>query len=289
MPKKEEKKKDEETAVGGSEFQTPKTETSPNKEAEITNPISELSEPKTPETAESPEKTTTEIAMNPISATEETNTTPPMDSESTTTTTPALETLPIDQVTSEKAVQETYPLADEIEKDAMKKKSLFSSLLIFRNKKGKIVLLILGVLLIIGLAIGTVMNANNEKLSFMKMKTKTRETVVLSPTAAPSPSPTPVAVEKSSLSIQIQNGSGKSGVAGKMKDLLVEKGYTGSIDTGNADNYDYENTIVKIKPTKSAAESELRKDLSENYTLSEDQEKLEDSSEYDVIIIIGAE
>lgn len=297
MPKKEEKKKeDEKEAEKVPEAEETKDQTE-KKEAieesgEDTKPISELAQEGTTKPTESTEKEEKEkditmepVSVNPVGTTE----TPPIitPSEPSTPTNP--ETLPIDQITDSKPVQETYPLADEIEKDAIKKKSFFSSLLIFRNKKGKIILLILVILLIIGLAAGTIMNTNNEKLSFMKLNNKTRETVVLSPTQPPSPTPTPVAVDKASLTIQVQNGSGESGVASEMKNFLAEKGYEGTIDTGNADNYDYTETVVKVKATKASIEETLRSDLSETYTLSEEKEELEDSSEYDIVIIVGAE
>ncbi len=296
MPKKEEKKKEEEKEVEqtpeSSEATKEESETkdTPNDSTDETKSISELVEENAPTKPETLSEKSDAISMDPIAATAASPTEPQtQDTETTTGNTTGPETLPIDQISEPKAVQETYPLADEIEKDGIKKKSFFSSFLIFRNKKGKIVLLILAVLLVIGLAVGTIMNANNEKLSFMKRDNKTRETVVLSPTQSPSPTPTPVAVNKESLTIEVQNGTGESGVAGKMKNFLVEKGYEGTIDTGNADNYDYTETVVKVKSTKTSIEEEIRRDLAESYTLSDEKEVLDDSSEYDVVIIVGAE
>lgn len=292
MPKKEEKKKEEEKIQNTQEAEV-KSESEdqvPKEAADEAKPISELTEQASPKTIADDKVGEPEgITMEPISAEGPPEVQTPTSEPATNTQSAPSDTLPIDQIGEPKPTQETYPLADEIEKDATKKKSFLSSLLIFRNKKGKIILLILAVILIIGLAIGTIMNTNNEKLSFMKLNTKTRETVVLSPTQAPSPTPTTTAIDKTSLTIQVQNGSGESGVAGVMKDLLIENGYEGTIDTGNADNYDYTETIVKVKSTKASIEEELRTELSKNYTVSEEKEELEESSEYDIVIIVGSE
>lgn len=286
MPKKEEKDKKEETVEGKSETETvekePQSE-SPKEPAGSEQIISEASAQPSSEEAITPK---TNISMDPIATPAEATATPAVEP-----TTPAAQSgiSAIGEPAAEKPTLETYPLADEIEKDAQKKRSFLSTLLIFRNKKGKIILLCLIVLLLVALAAGTILNSKKDKLSFMNRNNKPRETVVLSPTQAPTPTPVPAEVDKKTLKIEVQNGTGESGVAGKMKNLLVEKGYEGTIETGNADNYDYTETVLKIKKTKIGIQKELETDLSEDYSLSKSVETLEDDSDYDVVIVVGAE
>lgn len=289
MPKKEEKKEEKSVAEESTVAAEKEKGTASQEVQETQTPATDTNtvEPTTPQIPE-PETT---ISMTPVGETPVQSSTPEQvpaqQTVQPTITTPS-ETLPIDQA-GEKPIQETYPLADEIEKEALKKKSFFSSLLIFRNKKGKIILLILVILILLGLGAGTILNAKNEKLSFITKRSKTRETVQLSPTQAPIPTPTSEPVDKKTISIQVQNGNGESGVAGKMKNLLIENGYEGTIDTGNADNYDYTNTVLKVKKTKLGIEKDLRESISKDYTLSETTEELSEDSEYDIIIIVGAE
>jgi hypothetical protein len=110
------------------------------------------------------------------------------------------------------------------------------------------------------------------------------------PTSTPTPTPTPdvSSLDRSTLSVQVLNGSGTSGVAGKMKALLEEKGY--SVDnTGNADTYDYESTEVLVKAEHEAFLSLLEEDLQEDYVVGSSVATLEDDVPYDVRIIVGKE
>ena len=287
MPKKEEKDKKEETVEEKIEPETAEKESQPEPSKEPAGSEQIISEASVQQQTNEPVTPKTNISMDPI-ATPAGDTSDPVVAPIAT---PAAQSgVPaVDETVAEKPTQETYPLADEIEKDAQKKRSLLSALLIFRNKKGKIILLCLVALLLVALAAGTILNSERDKLSFMNRNNKPRETVVLSPTQAPIATPVPAEVDKKTLKIEVQNGTGESGVAGKMKNLLVEKGYEGTIETGNADNYDYTETVLKIKKTKIGIQKELETDLSDDYTLSKSVENLEDDSDYDVVVIVGAE
>lgn len=101
------------------------------------------------------------------------------------------------------------------------------------------------------------------------------------------PTPTPAAeLDREDLSIQVLNGTGKSGAAGAAQTVLEDKGYQ-NIETGNADNYDYEQTVIKLKDAKMSFFEMLSKDLKDDYDVSSDPKTLDEESEYDAVVIVG--
>lgn len=108
-------------------------------------------------------------------------------------------------------------------------------------------------------------------------------------TQEPSASPTPeVDVEIDAFSIEIQNGSGIAGEAGRAKYLVEGEDFV--VDTtGNADNYDYEETVIQAKEGVSEAWiDQLKEVLGGKYAVKSSVEKLDDGdSDSDVIVIIG--
>lgn len=133
-------------------------------------------------------------------------------------------------------------------------------------------------------------------------------TVAVEPTEEPTPevtgdltptkkqtSPTPKATStpkytpdpsKSGLTIQVLNGSGEKGVASQMAETLRSLGYTVS-STGNADTFDYQNVTIQIKSTKSNLLTQLRKDLSSDYTVGSTTTDLSASTSADAVVIVG--
>lgn len=117
-----------------------------------------------------------------------------------------------------------------------------------------------------------------------------------SPSATPAtsgtPSGSPAPTRKASIqsakdmNIQIQNGSGAEGVASQARDFLKSKGYA-YFETGNADNYDYSGTTVKVKSSLEKYAATLKKDLSEKYTLASGSASLPDDSLFDAVVIVG--
>ncbi len=113
-----------------------------------------------------------------------------------------------------------------------------------------------------------------------------------SPTSTSTPTPTTNPVDnatglnRSNLSIAIQNGSGTAGVAGKASDLLKGLGYN-VVSTGNADNFDFTGTTVKVKATKKNYLPLLIKDLSGTYTVASSSSDLDATSSADALVIIG--
>jgi hypothetical protein len=130
-------------------------------------------------------------------------------------------------------------------------------------------------------------------VSVYRRAMKGRETAQVEPTPTLAPveevqaTPTP-SINRADLKIQILNGSGVKGAAGEAASFLEEKGYE-DIKTGNADAYDYEETVVQIKEDKKDFLDILRADLAENYTLAEETETLEADSSFDAMVILGAE
>lgn len=103
------------------------------------------------------------------------------------------------------------------------------------------------------------------------------------------PEVTPAAeLDRADLKIQALNGRGVAGAAGGAKDLLEELGYA-DVVTGNAENYDYEETEISIKEEKEDYLEMLTDDLSEEYTLADETSTLDEDSDYDAIVIVGKE
>jgi len=110
-------------------------------------------------------------------------------------------------------------------------------------------------------------------------------------TSQDSQQPTPTEVEElpdlTQLKVQILNGSGIPGEAGKVEDLLVEAGFE-DIATGNAESYDYKDTEVSLKSDiPGGVFDEIDKALSEVYTPALSEENLDETSEFDIVIIVG--
>lgn len=104
----------------------------------------------------------------------------------------------------------------------------------------------------------------------------------VSPTVKPTTGEVKDATE---LSLQVLNGSGTVGVAGEIRDHLSGKGYD-SIDTGNADNFDYTGVTINIKSSRSEFLGDIQAALKDKYTLG-DSGTLSSDSPYDAVIIVG--
>ncbi len=105
--------------------------------------------------------------------------------------------------------------------------------------------------------------------------------------------PTPTGTAKSGttsredLSIEIQNGSGIKGAAGQASTLLKGLGYK-VLSTGNADNYDYAQTVIKVKAEKKEFLTQLKLDLGTQYKIESATSDLTGSTA-DAVVIVGKE
>lgn len=109
------------------------------------------------------------------------------------------------------------------------------------------------------------------------------------PTVAPTKAKTPTSAatsEKSSIKVSILNGSGESGVAAKASGILKAAGYN-VVSTGNADNYDYKNVTIQVKASEKQILSDLKSDLSSDYTIGDATADLSEGQTYDALVIIG--
>lgn len=108
---------------------------------------------------------------------------------------------------------------------------------------------------------------------------------------SPSPGPgesTPGAnLNKSEPKIRVLNGSGKSGVANVVKDLLEGKGYTVAA-IGNAASFDFERTVLRFKASFKKFEQVLTADLSDNYSVTTSADDLEATDSADIEVTVGS-
>ena len=65
-------------------------------------------------------------------------------------------------------------------------------------------------------------------------------------TSESSPSASEESLDKTQVVLRVLNGSGKAGKASSVKDFLEGKGWKVT-SIGNADNYDYQSTILRFK------------------------------------------
>lgn len=114
---------------------------------------------------------------------------------------------------------------------------------------------------------------------------------VAQPTPTPTVTPIPTlapALSRADLTIQVLNGSGVVGAAGKMRELLEEKGYSVA-NVGNTDEYTYEETQILVKQDLEAYLTMFKEDLGEEYSIGSTSASLEEDSPYDAQIIVGKE
>lgn len=108
------------------------------------------------------------------------------------------------------------------------------------------------------------------------------------PSVATNPSASPSAkLDLTKYPIDVQNGVGIPGTAASAKDLLTKAGFKVTA-TGNADNYNYTNTIIKTKSDVPADfVTKLQTTLSGIYSVAKPQ-TLDSTSTYEVVVIIGS-
>ncbi len=122
--------------------------------------------------------------------------------------------------------------------------------------------------------------------------------VSVSPTEGATPSPTAKAsansvdsktgLDRASVSVEVLNGSGAVGAASKASDTLKALGYNVT-SSGNADNFDFAQTEIHVKSTKSKFLSLVKSDLSNSYTIGIAAADLDSSASADIQVIVGKE
>lgn len=132
---------------------------------------------------------------------------------------------------------------------------------------------------------------SNSKLNLNFNFNQTKPKIVNSPTPTklpqkPTITPLP-SIKRDEINIKVLNGSGTVGKASEVKDLLKEKGYQ-EILTGNADNFEYEQTELQVKKSQSSVAAVIKNDLKENVS-SFKETVLDEEEAADIAIIIGSD
>ncbi len=177
----------------------------------------------------------------------------------------------------------------EIEKIAKKEEDQTEENKKPQSKREKTPFFILFLVFIFGLVIGAGLIGGVFYYK-VKMEGITRTTIIKETPKPeekeqePTPSPQPKEVNVKNLKVLILNGSGIKGEAKKVEDLLKKEDFENN-ETGNADSYNYTDTLVYLKETIGEGIYEkIEKSLS-GFSLKKDI--LEEDSLYDIKIIIG--
>lgn len=108
------------------------------------------------------------------------------------------------------------------------------------------------------------------------------------PTAIPTATPTPEPeIDRTEINIKVLNGGGVKGQATVVKNILSDAGYE-NILTGNADNFDYEKTEIRVKEDGASLFKLVAEDLSDNVTVTKSS-TLDEEEASDVIVVIGSD
>ncbi len=107
-------------------------------------------------------------------------------------------------------------------------------------------------------------------------------------TVEPTPTPTPNSnVDVSSYKLSVLNGSGGIGIANAGK-VVIEKAGFKVATVGNADNFEFTDTLIEVKPSISAdVVAKLKQALSEKYSVKVG-DMLDAASTYDIVVTIGS-
>jgi len=159
------------------------------------------------------------------------------------------------------------------------------------RKTSKFLILGTAVFFLIGLIVGGIFyyvrSTSKATKTNSDKQTATKETKIVS-SPSPTATPTPAKItDLKLLKVRILNGSGKIGEAGRIKEKLSANGFVSeNITTGNADNYSYTKTIVKIKSKLDDSVYEKINELLSTYETSKQEQ--DEESDFDIEIIIGS-
>jgi len=130
------------------------------------------------------------------------------------------------------------------------------------------------------------LSAIKPKTNFTSLGFRPQKPSPTSPIISPSKTPTPtMVINKQAIRIKVLNGSGVTGKASSVKEILKQKGYQ-EILTGNAKSFDFEKTEISIKKEKSYLISIIKEDLKQ-YVSSFKINTLSEEEASDVVIVIG--
>jgi hypothetical protein len=187
-----------------------------------------------------------------------------------------IETPKVESAPNLVAVEETENISPEM--PGQKKKGVFGKFLL-------ITLISAG--LVVALAGGVYVYLNGVNQNTTDILEATPEPA---PLATPEPTASQTPVPKESLSIykvSVLNGSGKIGVAGVVKGLLEKGGFeVGS--TGNANNFDFTDTVISTKDSVPTGVVDTAKILLSNDYSVKIGEPLLATSPNDIVVTVGS-
>lgn len=167
--------------------------------------------------------------------------------------------------------------ADLIEFDSKKPSKI--------NKK--LIVIVLIIVVILALAIGGFLFFKSQKGQSSKIEPTTAPKIEkeITPAIATPSAAAEEEVDLAGYTVQILNGSGVTGQAGVVEDILEKAGFE-EFETDNADSFDYVETEVSLKKAVSKTVFEKIKTALKDYTVIEG-DQLKEDADYDVVLIIG--
>lgn len=110
------------------------------------------------------------------------------------------------------------------------------------------------------------------------------------PTAKPTFNPVDKAsgLDRNDVMVAVRNGSGVVGAASKASETLKTFGYH-VVSIGNAEHFNYLDTVILVKSEKSKYLSLLKSDLASVYAIGSASATLSASSSADAVVIVGKE
>ncbi len=125
----------------------------------------------------------------------------------------------------------------------------------------------------------TTKTATNKQLPLASTNTEVTPTVIVTDSDG---------LRREEVRLKILNGAGVAGTAGQAKDFLADLGYK-QIETGNADNFTYQQTEIFVSSDNEELFELLKNDLSSVYSVDEEMKQLEEDEieSLDGLIIVG--
>jgi len=122
----------------------------------------------------------------------------------------------------------------------------------------------------------------------MSLSQKQAATPTPMASSEPIPSSTPASnVDLTTFKINVLNGNGGVGVASGAKTVIEKAGFKVT-NTGNADNFNFTDTMIQVKPSVSAdIVAKLKNALSTNYSVKIG-DPLSSTSSYDIVVTVGS-
>lgn len=185
----------------------------------------------------------------------------------------------VEEVLEEVKVEEPKPKETEKEQTIPKEVQV-------EEEKPNYLWIIIPTALLVGALVGGLITYFSGISKLSTIESSPTPVVSIEPQSSPSASPS-ASVKRSEVKVQILNGSGTSGLAGKVKTYLEGLGYK-DVAVGNASSSNFTETEIQIKESKKDFLKTITDDLTKDYTVSKDTKTLITSSKYDIVVTLGS-